>query len=110
MVTIEDFMNLDIRVGRITDVQVHEAATKPMYILKVDLGNEIGERTIVAGIRDHYIMGGLENKRIICIVNLEPRKIAGVESQGMLLAAEDDQGNVVLLTTDSEIKEGSKIR
>ncbi len=110
MATIDDFLNLDIRVGRITSVQVHEGATKPMYILRVDLGPELCERTIVAGIRDHYMMGGLENKKIICVVNLEPRKIAGVESQGMLLAAEDDKGNVVLLTPDSEIEEGSRIR
>lgn len=110
MATIEEFLNFDIRVGKITDVQVHEAATKPMYILKTDLGPELGERTIVAGIRNHYIMGGLLNKKIVCIVNLEPRKIAGVESQAMLLAAEDEQGNVVLISPDSEISEGSRIR
>jgi len=80
-----------------------------MYILKVDLGNDIGVRTIVAGIRDQYKKEELEGKLIVCVVNLEPKPVAGVESQGMLLAAQSDDV-VAILTPAKEVKPGSIVR
>lgn len=80
-----------------------------MYKLRVYLGPEIGERRIVAGIREFYTKEELIDRHVICIVNMEPKKIAGAESNGMLLAAEDSK-RVSLLTTDKRLPPGSKIR
>ena len=108
MVSIETFLALDIRIGRIVAVEDHEKARKPMYKLTVDLGSEIGIRTIVAGIKAHYPKEELMNKRIACIVNLDPKVIAGIESQGMLLAAGEEE-RIAVLVPDKDMPEGSKI-
>ncbi|MGC8547771.1 MAG: tRNA-binding protein [Candidatus Micrarchaeia archaeon] len=97
-----------MRVGKIINVMTHEQARKPMYIVTVDLGEGIGIRTIVAGIRDQYKPEELVGKLIVCIVNLQPKNVAGIESQGMLLAAEDN-GVISLLTPSREVKPGSKV-
>ncbi len=110
MVSLEEFAKLDIRVGRIVAVEDHEKARKPMYKLTIDFGPEMGQRTVIAGIKDRYEKEELMNKKIACVVNLDPKKIAGVESQGMILAAEDELGTLSLLTADRDIKEGSRVR
>lgn len=107
MVSIDTFFALDIRVGRITGVDDHEGARKPMYKLTVFLGDELGNRTIVAGIKAKYTKEELINKKIACIVNLDPKVIAGIESQGMVLAAGEEE--IALLTPDRDMPEGSKI-
>ena len=86
----EDFAKLDIRVGQIKDVEEIEGADK-LWKLIVNLGEEIGERTICAGIKEFYSKEELINKKIGVIVNLAPRKMRGVESQGMLLASSDKE-------------------
>ena len=78
MASIDDFLKLDIRVGRVTYVGSVEKARKPVYKLTVDFGAEIGSRTIVAGIREHYAAEELVGKEVACIVNLEPKSVAGV--------------------------------
>ncbi len=108
MVDIETFSTLDIRIGRIVGIEEHEKARKPMYKLTVDFGAEIGLRTIVAGIRGDYEKETLKDKKVACIVNLEPKMIAGVESQGMLLAA-GDTGNVAVLVPDKDIEPGARV-
>lgn len=108
MVSIEDFAKLDIRVGRVVNVEDIERARKPVYKLTVDLGSELGHRTIVAGIKEKYSKEDLMDKRIVCIVNLEPKMVAGVESQGMILAAGEIE-NVSMLVPDREIEEGARI-
>ena len=108
MVSIEDLSKIELRIGRIIDVQDHEGARKPMYKLRVNLGEELGERIIVAGIRNVYSKEDLLGKEIVCVANLEPKLIAGIESNGMLLAAGEGE-NVSLLMPDKEIKEGSRI-
>ncbi len=95
-------------MGKIINVSNHENARKPMYVLNVDLGEEIGTRTIVAGIKEQYSPEELLGKLIVCIANLKPKNVAGIESQGMLLAAEDE-GVIAFLTPSKEVKPGSKI-
>jgi export-related chaperone CsaA len=108
MVTIEEFKNIDIRIGKVLEVNDHELAKKPMYVLKIDFGAEIGERTIVAGIRDRYAKEELLGKKIVCIVNLEPRSVAGVLSNGMVLAGEDGE-MLSVLVPDRDMAPGSKV-
>jgi len=107
MITIEDFHKLDLRVAQIKEVEEIEGAAR-LYKLKIDLGTE--ERQLVAGIKAHYTPEELVGKKIIVIANLEPAKLRGVESQGMLLAAStEDKEQVVVLTVDKDVPNGSKI-
>lgn len=108
MATIEEFAAMGLRVGRIIEVEDHETARKPMYKLKVDLG-EIGVRGIVAGLKGHYSKEQLLNTSVIVVTNLAPRSIAGVMSEGMILAA-DDGTNVSILRPDKELPPGSIVR
>ncbi|MDX1608247.1 MAG: methionine--tRNA ligase subunit beta [Candidatus Spechtbacterales bacterium] len=107
MINFDDFKKLDMRVGTIKSAEEVEGADK-LLKLQVDLGEEIGERQIVAGIKKSHDPAELEGRQIVVLVNLEPRKLMGLESQGMLLAAGDDEP--VLLQPEREAKEGSKIR
>jgi methionyl-tRNA synthetase len=105
-VSFDDFMKLDLRVGRIISVEDHPNADR-LYVVKVDLGDEV--RQLVAGLKKYYSKDELLNKTVVIIANLEPKKLRGVESQGMLLAADDGE-NVALLMPDKEVKLGAKIR
>jgi export-related chaperone CsaA len=108
MVSIEEFKNIEMRIGKIVEVREHETARKPMYILRLDFGSEIGERVVVAGIRDRYTKDELLGKKIACVVNLEPKSVAGVESRGMVLAAENGD-SLSLIIPDREIEQGSRV-
>ncbi len=108
MASIEDFSKLDLRVGRITGVEDVEKARKPVYKLTIDFGAEIGTRTIVAGIKNFYEKEALLNRQLACIVNLDPKMIAGVESQGMILAADGESG-AALMVPEKELPNGSRI-
>ena len=88
-VTIEDFARLEFRVAEVVDVKPHPKADK-LLVLSVKLGTE--ERTIVSGIREWYKPEELTGKKVIIVANLKPVKLRGVESQGMILAAEDETG------------------
>ncbi|MGC8648800.1 MAG: methionine--tRNA ligase subunit beta [Candidatus Micrarchaeia archaeon] len=108
MISYNEFSKIELAVAKIIDVTEIENSNK-LYKLIVDVG-EAQTRTIIAGIKHYYKKEELIGKNIVIIINLEPRSLAGIQSQGMLLAAEDDLGNVVLLTPDKEIKPGSRIR
>ncbi len=106
-ISFDDFLRLDLRVGKITDAQPHPNADR-LIVLQVDLGTE--QRQLVAGIRGHYEPTDLVGRLIIVVTNLAPRKMRGVDSNGMLLAASTpDQSQVILLTTMADIPPGSKV-
>jgi methionine--tRNA ligase beta chain len=105
-ISYEDFAKLDLIVARIKEVEDIEGADK-LLKLKIDVG-ELGERTICAGIKQNYDKEELVGKQIVIIANLKVRKLKGIESQGMLLAAVDDK-EIVLLSPEKEIREGSKV-
>jgi methionyl-tRNA synthetase len=94
-------------VGRILEVEELNATRKPMYLLKVDLG-DLGVRTIIAGIRAYYAKEELLNTCIVVVANLEPKKIGEYVSEGMLLAAQDGE-KVRLIRPDIALAPGSKI-
>jgi|SRR3989344_3818217 len=102
-----DFEKLDLKVGKILEVKDHPNADK-LYILTVDLAEE-KPRQILAGLRPYYKKEELKNKKAIFITNLEPRKIRGLESNGMILAADNTKGKVIFLTPKEDVKEGSKV-
>jgi len=105
MITFEDFKKLEIRIGKILSAQKVEGADK-LLKLEVDIGKE--KRQLVAGIAQYYEPEELINKQIPVLVNLEPRKIRGVESQGMLLATVEREAPI-LLHPDKEVSPGSLI-
>lgn len=92
MVSFEEFAKLDLRVAQIIEAQPVEGAAK-LFRLRITLGSE--ERMLMAGIAQHYTPEQLKGKRIVVVANLEPRKIRGVESQGMLLAAVSEEQEIV---------------
>ena len=105
LISYDEFKKLDIRVGLVENVEKVPKADK-LYKLTVDIGTE--KRTLVAGLAEYYKGEELKGKKIIVLTNLEPRKLRGITSQGMLLAAED--GKIVsFLTPEKDVKPGSKI-
>lgn len=106
MITFEDFQKLDIRIGKIVKVEEVGGADKLLRLV-LDL-RDLGERTVVAGIKEYYRGEELEGKLILYLANMEPKTIHGVESQGMLLAADD--GRPYLIFADSKVSPGSRVR
>ena len=109
MVNIDDLSKIEFRVGKILAIEDIPEAKSPVYKLEVSFGHELGNRVIVAGIKNAYTKEELLNKKIICITNLEPKKIANVFSNGMLLAA-GEGSSISLLTLDKDLPEGSTVR
>jgi methionyl-tRNA synthetase len=102
----EDFQKMDIRVGKIIEATPVSNSKKLLRII-VDFGSE--ERQAVAGLSLHYKPEDLTGKKCVFLVNIQRRTIAGLESQCMILAAEDEQGNVTVLQPEKDIIQGSKI-
>lgn len=137
IVNFSDWQKLDLRVGKILEVEDIKGADK-LYKLTIDLGDKIGKRIVCAGIKEFYSKEELKEKKIILFVNLTPRKLKGIESQGMLLAAVnaknskknfgstksqavpmhrqkkdfvgEEEKDVVLIVPEKDIEVGSKIR
>ena len=105
MITFNEFKKIEFRVAKIKSAENHPNADK-LFVIKADLGGE--ERQLVAGLRGHYTPEQLEGKIIVAVTNLEPALLRGVESQAMLLAAQDGE-QIVLVTTDREVAPGSKV-
>ncbi|MFX1380472.1 MAG: methionine--tRNA ligase [Promethearchaeota archaeon] len=105
LISYDDFKKLDIRVALVEKIEKVPKADK-LYKLSIDLGTE--KRTLVAGLAEHYKADNLMGKKIIVLTNLEPRKLKGILSQGMLLAAVEG-GNVSILVPDKDIPPGARI-
>jgi len=105
LISFNEFQKLDLRVGTIRNAE-SIPKSKKLVKLTVDIGED---RTVVAGIARHYSPEELVGKQVVIVANLEPAKLMGVESQGMILAAEDETG-IYVLTVDKEVKPGSRVR
>lgn len=106
-VSFEEFQKLDLRVGKIVEASQIPGSRNLIRIM-VDFGSE--KRQAVAGLLQWYQPQDLVSKKCVFILNLKKRKVMGVESQCMILAAEDDRGNVTVLQPEKDVVEGSKIR
>ena len=107
-VDFETFMSVNLRVGKIVEVQDHPDADK-LYVVKLDDGSGT-LRTICAGLKEHYSRSAMEGMMVVFVENLKPRPLRGVVSEGMMLAADDGEGSVRLITVDGEVKPGSQVR
>ena len=108
LITFDMFAKLDLRVGTVNDAERVPDSDK-LIKLRVDLGEELGSRQIVAGIGTVYEPEDLLDTQIIVIVNLKPRTLMGLESQGMLLAAHDEDDKPILLRPERTAPYGSKV-
>src|SRR5580698_4738166 len=106
MATMEDFKKIELVVAQIKEVKEHANADR-LYVLQVDTGRDV--RQIVAGVRKAYTPEQLVGRRVILVDNLEPAVIRGETSNGMLLAASDDNG-MALLMPDKEMALGSPVK
>jgi len=105
-ISFEEFQKLDLRIGRISEAS-QIPGSRNLIRMIVDFGTE--KRQAVAGLLQYYKPEGLVGKKCAFVLNLQRRKMMGVESQCMIFAAEDDKGSVVLLQPEKDIAEGSKI-
>ena len=105
-VAFDDFMKLDIRVGKVLECEKVPKADK---LLKFKIDDGMGGRTIVSGIAKYYQPEDLVGKEVCFIANFEPRKLKGVESQGMILSAENADGRLIVIGPQGEVKPGCKV-
>ena len=106
-IEFDDLMKIDLRVGLVEEAERVEKSKKLLKLV-IDAG-EAQPRQILAGISEHYAPEDLIGKRVVIVANLKPRKLMGLESQGMVLAASDDEGLGVLLV-DGEVTPGSRAK
>lgn len=107
--TIEDFDRLDIRAGTIVDAQPFPEARKPSIRLWVDFGGSLGVKRSAAQITVHYAPDRLIGRQVMAVVNFPPRRIAGFESEVLVLGVPDENGAVVLLKPDLRVPDGGKM-
>ena len=108
MVTIDDFNAIDMRVGRISRVDDFPEARKPAWKLRVEFGEEIGEKRSSAQIA-HYSREELEGRLVLAVVNFPPRQIGPVLSEVLVLGVPDEEGRVTLLRPDADVPLGGRV-
>jgi len=108
LVTYDEFKRLDLVIGTVTAVEPHPKADK-LYVLKVSIGAE--ERQLVAGLKPYYTAEQLHGKQIVVVANLEPKPLRGIESHGMLLAAQHPEkpGEVILISPERPMAPGARV-
>ncbi len=106
-ISIDDFMKVQLRVGEILKCE-EVPKSKKLLCSQVKIGSEV--KQIVSGIKQHYSAEEMVGKKVVVVANLKPAKLAGVLSEGMLLCAEDAEGNLSLLTPEKDIPNGAEIR
>lgn len=105
----EDFMKVDIRVGRITRAEPFPEARKPAFKLWVDFGPDLGVRKSSAQITRHYDVEALPGRKVLAVVNFPPRQIGPVMSEILVLGVPDEDGEVVLLKPDKDVPLGVRM-
>ncbi len=106
-IKFEDFSKVDMRIGKVISAEDIEGSDK-LIRLEIDFG-EIGKRQIIAGIKAWYKPQDLLDKQMAFVLNIEPKTMMGLESQGMVLAA-DSKDNAVILLTESSVENGTPIK
>ena len=107
-IVYDDFAAVDMRVGRVVEVEDFPEARKPAWKLTIDFGEEIGLKRSSAQIKN-YPRDALEGRRVVAVVNFPPRQIGPVRSEVLVLGASDDEGRVILLAPDADVPLGARI-
>lgn len=108
-ITFDDFLKLDVRVGRIIRAEPYPEARKPAIKMWIDFGPDLGEKKTSAQITQHYSPEELPGKLVLGVVNFPPRQIGKFMSEVLVLGAPDENDNVVLLTPDKDIPVGGRM-
>ena len=108
-IDFEDFLKVDIRVGRIVRAEPFPEARKPAFKLWIDFGEEIGERKSSAQITKHYDPDTLIGKSVMAVVNFPPRQIGPVRSEVLVLCVSDNNGDIVLIAPDKDVPLGARM-
>ena len=107
-IDFEDFMKVEMKTGKVIAIDDHPNADK-LYVVTIEDGPDT-TRTVCAGLKGIYDKEQLLGKQVVFVANLKPRKLRGIMSEGMILAADDGEGKVSVLTLDSEMPNGSQVR
>jgi tRNA-binding protein len=108
-ITFDDFLKVDIRVGRVTRAEPYPEARKPAIKLWVDFGPELGEKKSSAQITAHYSPEALIGRQVLAVVNFPPRQIGKFRSEVLVLGLGDADGEVVLIAPDMDVPEGGRL-
>ena len=108
-ISFEEFMKVDIRVGKITRAEPFPEARKPAFKLWVDFGPDLGVRKSSAQITRHYDVDALPGRKVLAVVNFPPRQIGPVMSEILVLGVPDEDGEVVLLKPDKDVPLGVRM-
>ena len=108
-ITFDDFLKVDIRVGRVLRAEDYPEARKPAIKMWIDFGPEIGERKTSAQVTAHYSLESLVGKQVMGVVNFPPRQIGKFMSEVLVLGLADDAGGIVLLSPDQNIPLGKRM-
>ena len=109
MITYDDFMKVDIRVGTIIAAEDYPEAGRPAIKLKVDFGDEIGVKKTSAQITVHYTLDALLGKQVAAVVNFPPKQIGKFMSEVLVVGFPDKDGEVVLISPDSPVPNGKRL-
>lgn len=109
MINYDDFAKVDIRVGRILDVEDFPEARKPAYKLKIDFGEDVGIKKSSVQITENYTKKELVGKQVIGVVNFPVKQIGPFGSEVLTLGLPDENGKVILVTPTREVPEGGKL-
>jgi len=104
-----DFLKVDIRVGTVLSAELNAKARKPAYLLRVDFGPELGEKLSSAQITEHYALEELPGRQVLAVVNFPPKRIAGIKSEVLVLAAVDEARGTILIQPDSPVANGTRL-
>lgn len=108
-ISFDDFLKVDVRVGKVVEAEVFPEARKPAYRMKIDFGPEIGVKKTSAQITKHYTPEELVGRLVMAVVNFPPRQIGPVMSEVLTLGVPDDEGEVVLLSPDKDVPIGGRL-
>lgn len=109
VISFDDFLKVDIRVGRIVAARHNPAAIKSAFHLEVDFGPEIGIKHSSAQLTVHYTEASLTGRLVVAVINFPPKRIAGVKSEVLVLGVPDRDGAVVLLHPDHDVPLGGRM-
>lgn len=109
-ITFDDFLKVDVRVGEVIRAEPYPEARKPAIKLWIDFGSDIGEKRSSAQITTHYKPENLIGKQVMGVVNFPPRQIGKFMSEVLVLGLADEQGEIVLISPDQNVKKGERMQ
>lgn len=109
MIEFDDFQRVEMATGTIIEARRNEKARAPAYVLRIDFGPDYGERTSSAQLTANYTPEDLVGRQIVAVMNFPPKRIAGVRSEVLVLGAESQRHDVVLLEPTSRVENGARI-